>query len=136
MSWKNVSASERGPWLETAAQIVRDVVTAYRRRGAKVQHAFADAALDLDTTPRRIRALYYRDGVWAVAREEHDRLMRRWGRHLDEQMAQVQREAEAIQERRAQLKLNLDASEQDTGETWLGGGTALQRGLRGEGGPQ
>lgn len=129
LSWKEISVSERGAWLDAARRIVCDVVTGYRRRGVKVDHAFADAALDLDTTPRRVRALYYRDGVWAVAREEHDRLMRRWGRHLDQRMAALEREAAAIQEQRAQLRLNLDG---EAGEQWLGGGTASRRGPPGE----
>jgi hypothetical protein len=127
MSRRVFSVTERGPLLESAARIVRDVVQAYRQRGQKVEHAFTDAALDLGATPRRVRALYYRDGVWAVARAEHDRLMRQWGHHLDRRMETLEREAEAIRAQRAQLPLNLG----DNGAEWHGGGTASQPGLPG-----
>ena len=127
MSWKELSVTERGPLLESAARIVREVVQAYRRRGHKIEHAFTDAALDLGATPRRVRALYYHDGVWAVARAEHDRLMRRWGRHLDQRMESLEREVELIREQRAQLPLDLGENTE-----WHGGGTALQLGQIGE----
>lgn len=129
MSRYNYSVTERGPLLDSAAQIVRDVVQAYRQRGQKVEHAFTDAALDLGATPRRVRALYYRDGVWAVARAEHDRLVRLWGRHLDRRMETLEREAEAIRAQRAQLPLDLG-----DGAGWPGGGTASRPGpLGGDG---
>lgn len=127
MARSDFSVNERGAWLESAARVVRDVVGSHRRRGVKITSAFADAALDLDTTPRRVRALYYRDGVWAVARDEYDRLMRRWGWHLDQQMAELARQAEQIRDQKAQLRLDLGDGE------WLSGGTSLPHGQPGGG---
>ena len=130
MSPEEISLNERGPLLEAAQATVRKVVKWYRERaGYQADAAMRAAALDLDMSYWRARSLYYRDGVWAIAKAEHDRLMRRWGWHLDQRMAVVERIADEIRAERAQLPLDLD-NNQPTGATWGSGGGTDGRRLR------
>lgn len=115
VSQQNNSLIERGPLLERAQQIARDVVLWHRRRGAKHTEALASGALDLDVSPWRLKALYYRDGIWAVAKAEHDRLLRRWGWHMDQRMAELAREMDALKVQREQLDLFRAAGNLDEG---------------------
>ncbi len=119
MSWTKSSHQDRNGLFDAGARLVRAAVRWHLRQGAKDQ-AFAEAALDFGTTPRRVRSIY-KNEIWTMAREEYDRLLRGWGNHLDRQMATLQREAEEIQARRAQLALDLDGKGNGA---WHGGGTS------------
>src|SRR5690242_270676 len=119
MTRENFSLKERDP-LERSREIVRKIVWWHRSRGAKCHESFHAAALDLETSSWAVKALKYNDGIWSLAKSESDRLLRRWGWHLDRCQAELAQEVELIRIQRDQLSLRLG-----DGECQHGGGTCL-----------
>ncbi len=58
------------PDTELAIATVRECVKALRSRGLKTDVALVDLAQALDTTPRRVRTLFHRDGDPIVLKNE------------------------------------------------------------------
>lgn len=80
-----------------ATKRVRDMVKHHRRAGLKIRDAFRASATDLGVSYRRVCTLWYGDRVWRMASAEFNRLMERWGDHLDRELAALDRRAEELQ---------------------------------------
>ncbi len=105
MSWKSRWQSHN----ENAISAVRAVVAAYRGRGVKSENALHDAAKALGSTPRRMRALFYRDGEPIVLTDEWDRLRVRAAKTL-------RREADELRNRADYYDAQADALEGAQGQ--------------------
>ena len=115
MSW-----TEKTRISSTAAErLVHQSVSARRWQGIKAEHAMADAALALGTTPRRIRSLI-RGEIFRVARAEYQRLRARFRADMTRQAAELharantleqQAEAEWLAEHQLELALEAECSE-------------------------
>ncbi len=113
--------------IDGVQERVRDAVLWYRAHGYERDDAFAAVADDLGISRWQAQAFFYRDGIWRVAQASYDKLMRRWGAHLDRRMAVLEREAEELRVKRAQLNLTLDGDKE-----WPGSGTCSPHGQRRE----
>jgi hypothetical protein len=100
MSWKKSCHSHS----ESAIAAVRAVVAAFRGRGLKSEDSLQRAAVALDATPRRMRALFYRDGIPIVLADEWDRLRLRAA-------AVLRREADELRQRADYYDAQADALE-------------------------
>jgi hypothetical protein len=93
------SVSLRPPDLaRAAAEIADDVVTAVRNRGFTRRQAVDVAAAELDTSPRRVRALLWGEPI-RVFRAEYDRLCDRFAAHLEAEAQRHDKRAAALRER-------------------------------------
>jgi hypothetical protein len=105
---QNFSDKSAGDCLEAAVRIVRDVACFYRQfAGLPTAHAIEAGACALDLSPNRSKSLFYRDKIWKLARAEHDRLLARYERHLDERQTILLAEVEKIRMQKMQLRLDL-----------------------------
>lgn len=93
--------------LETAIEHVRDIVSMFRRRGAKTEHAIPDVATILGLTPARTKSLFYRDGVWRLAEKEAEKIERRFVAHLDREIILSIEYTEQLRAKRDQVELGL-----------------------------
>lgn len=99
--------------LETAIEHVRDIVSMFRRRGAKTEHAIPDVATILGLTPARTKSLFYRDGVWRLAEKEAEKIERRFVAHLDREISLTLEYAETLRAKRDQIILGLACKNQN-----------------------
>jgi hypothetical protein len=106
-SWKSRCHSH----TESAIAAVRAVVAAYRGRGLKSEDSLQQAAAALDATPRRMRCLFYRDGIPIVLTDEWDRLRFRAA-------AVLRREADELRQRADYYDAQADALEGAQGSLW------------------
>jgi hypothetical protein len=89
--------------LEAAIGNVRDAVALIRRRGGKTEHAIVDVAGLFQLTPKRVKSLFYRDGIWRLACDEVARIEARFCAHLDREIALSVEYTEALRAKRNEL---------------------------------
>ena len=103
MTWSNFSKESLVRDLE---HLVRDAVRHFRGCGCKSEHAIEQAALALDMTCRRARALYYGE-AFTASTEEAKRVRDAYIRHLDQQTADLVKRVEAVRAKRRQMELRI-----------------------------
>jgi hypothetical protein len=94
--------------IENAVTYVRDMVSMFRRRGIKSEYAMPEVADLLDLSPKRVKSLYYRDGVWNVQKSELKKIEARFADYLDREIALSMEYTETLRLKKRQLNLVLE----------------------------
>jgi hypothetical protein len=94
--------------VENAVTYVRDMVSMFRRRGIKSEYAMPEVADLLDLSPKRVKSLYYRDGVWNVQKSELKKIEARFADYLDREIALSMEYTETLRLKKRQLNLVLE----------------------------
>lgn len=93
--------------IGTAATYVRDMVSMFRRRGVKSEYAMPEVAELLDLSPKRVKSLYYMDGVWNVAHTEVKKIEKNFAVYLDREIALSIEYTENLRAKKRQLEMRL-----------------------------
>jgi hypothetical protein len=95
VSWEETSH----PYTEKAISLVRDLVAALRKRGTKTEFALKDLPGLVDTTPTRIKTLFYGEKDRVVLKHEWMSLRYRAGLFWLNEAARYRILAEEAEER-------------------------------------
>lgn len=100
--------------IEDAVTYVRDMVSMFRRRGVKSEHAMPEVADLLDLSPKRVKSLYYKDGIWNIAESEVKKIESRFDAYLDREIALSIEYTETLRLKKRQLSLGLECKEKSS----------------------
>lgn len=114
-------------YLEIAIGNVRDMVAMFRRRGVKSEHAMPEVAEILDISPKRVKSLFYRDGVWNIQKKEAQSIEARFVSYLDREIDLSIRYTEQLRLRKLQRNLGLKCEDQNSSQLGFGFNLAISR---------
>lgn len=97
------SEEVRYPYTEQAITLVRDLVAALRKRGTKTQFALKDLPEIVDTTPTRVKTLFYGEKDRVVSKHEWMSLRYRAGLFWLNESVRYRKLAEEAEERGNEL---------------------------------
>lgn len=110
--------------MEPIIGYVRDIVAMFRHRGMKTEYAIPEVAGILDLTPKRVKSIFYRDGLWKMAQDEAAKVERRFAEHLDAEIALSIEYTEQLRIKRDQLAMGLQCENQSYSPRCSGFGSA------------
>lgn len=99
--------------MEATIGYVRDIVAMFRRRGLKTEYAIPEVAGLLDLSPKRVKTIFYRDGLWGMAQDEAERIERRFADHLDAEIALSIEYTEQLRIKRNQISMGLTCEQEN-----------------------
>jgi hypothetical protein len=113
--------------IEIAVTHVRDMVSMFRRRGVKSEHAMPEVADLLDLSPKRVKSLYYQDGVWGVPHSEVKKIERNFSAYLEREITLSIEYTENLRAKKRQLDLRLECKNSSQRGSGFGSTGSLAR---------